>query len=365
MEVEKDKEIDFIKLEKDIKSLLLKKKMMFHDNRVIPEISVLLDELGIISLNTDTDYSFIVGTVLLLASTILLNRDIKKNICEINNDSAIIIQETLRNTDTYKICLDTYFKYIDKYVFLLSNLGIKDSNEIAILYQYMLDNGLLSYNKQYSYDKEKMTKKLHQYIGLFELDELTGCKVATGVGVCRHSSSQLTDILKRVGYNSYNFYVEGLTDNTFNTDTYKLNRINHQYTIIENGDQKYFGYCTTSKSFIELDFDFDDKYIHVSTIPLIEGEKLHESIIPLDFNLLVYDNKKIVLDLLNRKKEAFREMNLSLLIHQYIEMENLIRNNNMLLDEFYENTKEDLEIISNNYKKVVPSSGKIKQLKIR
>lgn len=357
-------EIDFFKLEKNIKKALMIRNLKFPENRFTPEISLLLDELGFMSFKGSIDYLKFLGSSLLLVSTILLYENIKQKNRKINYDTAIIIQDALRKTDTYKICLETYNNYLDKYTDLLKKFGISSGDEVSILYQYMLDSGLLSYDKKYHYEKELMTKRLHKYIGLYELDELTGCKIATGVGVCRHSSSQLTDIQNRVGNASCNFYVEGISDD-FTIDKYKLRKINHQYTITKDQEQRYFGYCTTSRCFVHLDFDFGNRYIHASTIPLIEGEISYETIIPLDFNLQIHENEMVVRDLLYRKNESYKDIDPILLTDKHIEIENLIQKNKNAFEEFYQNTKKDLEIISDSYNHIVPSTSKIKELKIR
>lgn len=357
-------EIDFIKLEQSIKKALNSNYWKFSENRIIPEISILLDELGIFSFQSDLKYPILLGTTLLLASSILTSEYLKEKRRRVVNDTSIIIQETIRNTQTYKTCIEFYNQYLDKYVNLLDTLGITDSDEVAIIYQFMLDNGLLSYPKNYHYDQEIISKQLHQYIGLYELDELTACKIATGVGVCRHSSSQLTDIQNRVGNPSYNFYIEGLT-RPFNAKKYKLRTINHQYTMTKDKDNHYYAYCTTSKSFVKLDYEVKNKYIHATTIPLMESEKEYETIIPLDFNLLIKNNDEIIKDLLYQKQTSYRKMNPMALLYKYDRIKELIIHNTDILEEFYQNTKEDLKKISDSYNCIVPSHDKIKSLKIR
>ena len=51
--------------------------------------------------------------------------------------------------------------------------------------------------------------------------------------------------------------------------------------------------------------------------------------------------------------------------NKYKKIKDLVINNSDLLEEFYHNTKEDLKIISDCYKEIVPSNGKIKNLIIR
>ncbi len=101
-----------------------------------------------------------------------------------------------RKTEEYKDLKRYYEEVLNRFVTLANTLDIKDPIEIFSLYVYMYRGGYFSYQHKFVYD-----------IDMKDLSLLNGIDVMRGKGVCRSISSMLTDIYRKMGFQSNNLIV--------------------------------------------------------------------------------------------------------------------------------------------------------------
>lgn len=140
------------------------------------------------------------------------------------------IREEIRKTDTYKKSREEYQKYIEKLaLFMTKRLGIKDSTQISLIYNKMLDEGFLSYNKAHEYSLK------YNQNSQYELFELLGIRIATGSSVCRHNAASLTDLQNEIGNKVYfvsNIAIPSSEMNPDDTPEHMIYQTNHASTLI-------------------------------------------------------------------------------------------------------------------------------------
>lgn len=114
-----------------------------------------------------------------------------------------------------KIRFKLYHEFLSNLSYLIKeNLSINDSLSYSILYNILLNNGLLSVPSFFNY-------KIYKYDSDDFFNNISGARVISGYGVCRHISSMLTDILEKLNYSACNIYVSnhlvtGIIDNDYN-----------------------------------------------------------------------------------------------------------------------------------------------------
>ena len=276
-----------------------------------------------------------------------------------------ILYTALRNTDTYKQCIELYNNYIYDYIRFLHSLGITDSDEIAIAYKKMLDNGYLSYKKYHHYDNrfQHIYKKKLSSAEFMELNELEGCYIVTGASVCRHMSSFLTDLESRAGYTSHNSYVTVIKKKV---KTSCLDA-NHQITLIADRDL-YYGYCPVSGYFIELD-DLDE------TNQIIIGKNInckngrigqYSYLIKLEDYYKIEDNPSTnYVDLYNSvNTDSYKKLNIEELCEKDKYISEKLTTKKDELDSFYESSKNTLQTINNSINIMIPRK-RVKQLRVK
>ena len=348
-------EIDFIQLEKKLKKAITIENIKNSNNRLVPELSILLASYGIYSYKSNPLFS-----LLILTGINLLYNNYKDQKRNVSLETFNILCDTLRNTDTYKECMSTYDQYIDKYADFLRSLGMTKPEEVSLFFQYMLDNGLLSYKKNHHYDRSLLHFNTQQYqlASILELDEFFGCYVATGASVCRHMSSLLTDLQNRVGNSAYNVYVN------FIDSSNDIKKANHQYTLINDQDDKIYGYCPTNKVFMELkniilmDDLPDERLIYTRSIITQNNDSKIVSYINEKYN------NELNLNLFDVDIDSYKKIDINQLNELYLYTSDYIENHKSIFEEFYQDTKQDLELISKSIKKMVPKQA-VKELKIR
>ncbi|MBR2828215.1 MAG: hypothetical protein IKE70_03190 [Bacilli bacterium] len=88
-----------------------------------------------------------------------------------------------------KELLKYYKEFLLNYKKLNQEFELKNPLEIFTLYEYLLYNGYLSKNKIFQYGEKKVK----------DIDSLLALDIINGKGVCRHTSSLLSDILLEEG----------------------------------------------------------------------------------------------------------------------------------------------------------------------
>ena len=160
--------------------------------------NLVLDNLIVLSAVMSTINGLVFPSVILTITS--LYRSIYNLQLDYSNKKNIKreIEAAVRNTDTYKICLEEYKSYLEKLSsFMKNNLGITDVCLVANIFFNMLENGLLSYNKSHCYSNYPL------YETYYDLPELYGCRIATGNSVCRHRASFIVDLEQSLNNNAY------------------------------------------------------------------------------------------------------------------------------------------------------------------
>lgn len=100
-------------------------------------------------------------------------------------------------TDDYKEIKNLYDKIINNLVSFFEEQNISDPVEIFTIYQFMYRNGYLSFNHNFNYD-----------IDMKDLSRLNGTDLIRSTGVCKIITSFLTDVYKKMDYDSCNYFVK-------------------------------------------------------------------------------------------------------------------------------------------------------------
>lgn len=133
-----------------------------------------------------------------------------------------------------KIRFKLYYEYISNLSCLIKENSYDDNSlSYSILYNILLNNGLLSVPSFFNY-------KIYKYDSDDFFNNITGARVISGYGVCRHISSMLSDILEKLNYSACNIYVPkhlvtGIIDNNHN---YIYDSTNSTIGVIKDFDLK-------------------------------------------------------------------------------------------------------------------------------
>ena len=171
--------------------------------------------------------------------------------------------------------------------------------DITMLYQYLLDLCVLSYSSSYRYDFEGLRYRYQEN----EILDTLGARIASGRGVCRHTSFQLTNLQQNLG-NDVAALLDLITLPDFEEnlwDEYKkriFNAPNHAINIIFD-EKGIYGYCSTTRNF----FNVEEKDGVLLYSPVIQNRNLH---IPYSTNLDTF-SKEIVENQKVRKKYAHED----------------------------------------------------------
>lgn len=146
----------------------------------------------------------------------------------------------ITQSDAYNECQGLYKKYISNLgYFIGENATDESSLSFACMFQYLLENGYLSYNGKENYFDYK-------YDNYDCILDFMGPRVLTGNSVCRHKSSMLTDLLNVCGFDSVNLAVHFWEEDSISKKE-NINRPNHLVTGIIDKDGKYIYDATLFK----------------------------------------------------------------------------------------------------------------------
>lgn len=246
-------------------------------------------------------------------------------------------------TEDYKQIENLYDNIITNLANFLKEQNITDPVEIFTIYQFMYRNGYLSYNHNFNYDMD-----------MKDLSKLNGTDVVRGTGVCRSISSFLTDLYKKMGYDSCNLLVNAnrtILNNIDKQGDYPKWKINKKTSRFVKVISKVSTIIPMSNHLITL-LEKDEKtYIFDATNDafLIKGKnnklilpnqkngrmKIHyfiNCINKLSGQIGSLKSKKQIKDYLQNPTidyETYKEIYKNTLIY--------IKNNILLFQEFYEN----------------------------
>ena len=130
----------------------------------------------------------------------------------------------LHSVELYSLA-GAYQEVLNQVYFLFKSLDIKDCFDIYVVYDYLLKNGYLSSNHDFS-----CCYNVLDSIPLF------GVNVIEGAGSCRHIASFLTDIYKRFGFVSVNMSMYLPSENFSLIDSSDIMRgkFNHLVSLVRN-----------------------------------------------------------------------------------------------------------------------------------
>lgn len=226
------------------------------------------------------------------AVPIIQNGVYKKNVKELNQ----LYQEFIRN----------YRKFNDQF-------GYENPYQIYQLYEYMLNNGFLSYNKRMDFQNSPSEIS----------SQLLGARILCGTGVCRNFSAMLNDIFHSKGYCSLNmpirsvdyrlndflketlerlieFSGSGAVDLDFNVENIEIDdSANHALVTCIYENRTYFLDPTIKNAhFLDGDFLGSVKFTETDEYRFYDGIR---SVLNTDEQIKIYEAKRRLLEL---KKES-------------------------------------------------------------
>lgn len=317
--------------------------------------NLVLDNLIVLSAVMSTINGLVFPSVILTITS--LYRSIYNLQLDYSNKKNIKreIEAAVRNTDTYKICLEEYKSYLEKLSsFMKNNLGITDVCLVANIFFNMLENGLLSYNKSHCYSNYPL------YETYYDLPELYGCRIATGNSVCRHRASFIVDLEQSLNNNAYyatNFPVnkKSIYLNPPDLSDYFLC---HAISILKDDKDSLYIFDPTMNFWST----------NLSSMKDIEGKEYityengdYVFFIPKNsvFNSYIESDNPVFIDI-TKKYDKSNERN-QLIFNDYI-YDKLKEECN----QFYLDTKEQLFKIKYSYEEIVPlTKNKVKKHIIR
>lgn len=157
---------------------------------------------------------------------------------------------------------ELYNEFLDNYVKLNNTFGFTNPVQISELYSFLLYNGYLSMDKEFTFTSK----------GVFDkINSIDGTNIAIGKGVCRHISALLTDILNKCGIDASRLCVYA-ADPEIIVRVLKENKytLEELYNIARKkslDEETYNLFCRLIKEYVidkghDIEFDFklsDDK----------------------------------------------------------------------------------------------------------
>lgn len=106
----------------------------------------------------------------------------------------------LEETDVYRRMSENYFTFVHKVAQFAKQFGLKDSKEVLLFFEIMIQNGYFSETSNHQYRK-------YNYI-YPEVHGTLGSQVMTGSCVCRHMSSLFADLMYQMNMTGCNVVVK-------------------------------------------------------------------------------------------------------------------------------------------------------------
>lgn len=253
----------------------------------------------------------------------------------------------------YKQCIELYNKYVVELTKLFESLKLNNSLEISIAYDYILSLGLLSKDNNFEY---KVFEEDIDYV-----TELYGTRIATGNGVCRHTSTLLTDLLNQLGKTAANIsvklYNEDRTLELISDVTEEKIIYDHMVTgmLIDNKKLIYdaTNHCigTFSKTQIS-NLKINPKFYAVATDCYLQEKGYNiatkNGIYVVNRNQIYFDhnNFKAPNNLNNILEKEMYNIDEEKIKNTYKKIENIIYDNVSSLAEFYNKEIETMEELS-------------------
>lgn len=262
-------------------------------------------------------------------------------------DKIEYILNKIKKTSEYKECIALYNDYLKRIVELFQRLHIKDTFTTCNLLNLMLKNGFFSVNAEYNFHNYKNE--------LLPIDKLSGARILSGTGVCRHEAAFITDILNNMGYKAAIIVVTKTGVLPDDIDELDLNKINgnmwnHAVVgIAENGKKVLFDSVAssfagcipslniTSSSIATLFPEIKNRYVFINPSQTIFYEQND-----------AYINEFMRLPLM--------ELNLKLLEKAMYDSNDLLGDNIELFINFQSESQKQVEQIAKLEKKIIPYS---------
>lgn len=353
-------ERDFVKLNKKIKLDKIIDRLKKTDARIMPELSILLNEIGLVQIIDNNPSSITVGAGLIALSYYILAKDMRYERIIHHNSCYDEFQKLLKDTKTYENCKSEYINYIHKFNTLIEQLDINNLMEIIVLFQKLFQEGYLFKDRKGRYNTDAVPNG--SFNSMLELDELLGCRVSTGTYVCRHVSSLLNDILNsnsimRNNNISTTYAQVWITDEENNMVNYKKNTAPNHAIILFKDNDKYVGYCPTMNCFISIEGYVDEiKGTKIKAYDISDKSIRYYGVIS-SYNDFKQDQIK---------DNTMNETDLNQLLISYLKSKEKIDSyGKEPFTGFYINTKENLDNMSECIDAMVPKKNKVKQLIIK
>ena len=239
-------EIDIIKLDKKIKREALKSFMTKTTAPIY--IVTSLTQIPYILSNINSPTLFF-NTFLLGASISILHHIwYQKTEFEFQIRANII-----RDTKEYQECLKEYNELLLSIASLIKESPFKNLNDVISYLQILLKTGCFNAGKTITNDSYKNEKE--------SVLELTGARIVTGTGVCRHYSSFMADVLNTIGFASSVKPVITISGDKKITSKYP----NHAIILTTDGTHITF-YDPTISRFLDLRKDLKHPKYKIATV---------------------------------------------------------------------------------------------------
>lgn len=163
------------------------------------------------------------------------------------------VADILKTTDTYQELKYEYDILLNDIAKYLKSKNIKSSKQVVLYLQKMLNSGGLSFIDSHNFYKFK-----------YEYDyviELLGSRVMTGLSVCRHNASFMTDVINKYGYSSYTMPVFNFDKNKISISKAKMMSARHLISAIIDENGKY-AYDATGGRFVSSSPMYDEKFLY-------------------------------------------------------------------------------------------------------
>lgn len=253
----------------------------------------------------------------------------------------------------YKICAEIMMQYkslLEKISILAKELNINNSLELSILFSYLLWNGYLSKEKDYTF--QAYNRKT--ILGLLFID------IIDGIGVCLNHAEMLKDILNYCGYkssiiiNHFDYYTKveykldikrnGIKDsNNIIKEILNKQKANHAFNLIEENDNLYIYDSTNLLIYNIVSSD-------CANLTLGKGEN---KLFPYQsYGLCVSEEEVRLLDKLHKDDSLPSQYTKEDFISTGEVNIEIIKNSTSLLEDFYTEVHPNITAISEETEKI-------------